>query len=56
MNNMERYIMVTFPDVQRFMEHPRWNECLLCMDVNGDSCINDTYMVPEDLYRMVTNI
>lgn len=27
-DNMKVYVMVSFPEIQDFMEHPRWNECI----------------------------
>lgn len=30
---MERYVLVSFPEIQDFMEHPRWSECVFCQDI-----------------------
>lgn len=48
---MKVYIMVSFPEIQDFMEHPRWNECIFCQSIEGHECPDSTYMVPKDLYE-----
>lgn len=48
-----KYILVTFPEIQDFMEHPRFNECIFCMEIEGRPCPDSSYMVPEDLYYEV---
>lgn len=45
--------MVTFPEIQDFMEHERWGECIFCQAIEGHECPNSTYMVPESLYEEV---
>lgn len=50
---MEKYVMVVFPDVQAFMEHPRWGECIFCQAIEGHECPDSAYMIPEDLYNEV---
>lgn len=50
---MEKYVMVTFPEIQDFMEHERWGECIFCQAIDGHPCPDSTYMVPEGLYRQV---
>lgn len=47
---MERYVLVSFPEIQDFMEHPRWSECVFCQEIQGHPCPDSTYAVPEDLY------
>lgn len=42
-----KYILVSFPEIQYFMENKRWNECVAGIDGN--------YFVPEDLYNEVIN-
>ena len=49
----ERYILVGWPEIQDFMEHPRWNECVFCCEIEGHSCPDSTYAVPESLYEEV---
>lgn len=48
-----KYVLVTFPEVQDFMEHERWSECIFCMRIDGHPCPASTYMIPEDLYYEV---
>lgn len=50
---MEKYVMVTFPEIQDFMEHPRYGECIFCQSIEGHECPDSAYMVPEDLYNEV---
>nr|DAW84546.1 MAG TPA: hypothetical protein [Caudoviricetes sp.] len=50
---MKKYIMVSFPEIQEYMEHPRWNECIFCQSITGHEVPDSTYMVPEDLYTFV---
>lgn len=45
--------MVSWPEVQDYMEHPRWNECIFCQDIDGHPCPDFTYMIPEDIYKEV---
>lgn len=51
----ERYILVGWPEIQDFMEHPRWSECIFCMETEGHPCPDNAYMVPESLYEEVNN-
>ena len=50
---MKEYILVSFPEIQKFQEHPRWNECIACQDVEGHPCPSETWVVPKDLYMEV---
>lgn len=43
--------MVTFPEIQDFMEHERWGKCIFCQAIDGHPCPDSTYMVPESLYE-----
>lgn len=52
---MIKYIKVEWPEIQDFMHHPRWNECIFCTEIEGHPCSDNTYMVPEDLYDEITN-
>lgn len=47
--------MVSWPEIQDYMEHPRWNECIFCTEIEGHPCPDSTYMIPEDLYDEVNN-
>lgn len=53
---MEKYILVGWPEIQEFMEHPRWSECVFCTEIPGHPCPDSTYAVPESLYEEVTNL
>ena len=44
----DEYILVAFPDIQDFMEHERWDECI-------PSTTPGSYLVPKDLYNEVMN-
>jgi hypothetical protein len=48
-----KYILVTFPDTQLLMNHPRFDECISCQEIEGHPCPDSTYMVPEDLYEQI---
>lgn len=52
---LEKYILVEFPEIQKFMEHPRWGECIFCVEIYGHPCPDQSYMVPESLYKEVFN-
>ena len=52
---LERYILVGWPEIQIFMEHPRWSECIFCTEIEGHPCPDNSYMVPESLYKEVNN-
>lgn len=34
-NVTERYILVGWPEIQEYMEHSRWDECILCIETEG---------------------
>lgn len=48
-----KYILVSFPEIQDFMDHSRFNECIFCTEIEGHPCKDSTYAVPEDLYNSV---
>lgn len=50
---MEKYILVGWPEIQEFMDHPRWSECIFCMEIEGHPCPDSAYIVPEDIYKEV---
>lgn len=50
---MEKYVLVTFPEIHDFMVHKRWGECIFCQEITGHPCPDSAYMVPEDLYNEV---
>lgn len=49
--NMEKYILVSYPEVEKFMEHSGWNECVACVSTDGHPCPDGTWAVPESMYR-----
>ena len=51
---MKKYVLVSFPEIQYFMENSRWSECIFCNEIEGHPCEDSTYAVPEDLYYQVT--
>lgn len=51
-----RYVLVEWPEIQDFMTNPRWDECILCIHIEGHTCPDSTYAVPEDLYNAVTQL
>lgn len=56
MGTVKRYILVGWPNIQDFMIHPRWNECVFCNSIPGHEVGDVTYAIPEDLYNEVYNI
>ena len=50
-----RYISVGWPEIQEFMNHPRWSECIFCVEIEGHPCDDSLYMVPEDIYYEVVD-
>lgn len=52
---MKKYIKVSFPEIQYFMEHERFDECIFCIEIEGHPVEDSTYMVPEDLYNEIFN-
>ena len=49
----ERYILVEWPEIQEYMDHPRWSECIFCIEIPGHPCPDVAYMVPETLYNEI---
>jgi len=46
---MERYILVTFPDVQEFMEEDWFNEeAYLCQAFEDQEHYDSAYFIPEN--------
>lgn len=44
------YKLVSFPEIQAYMDHERWDECMLCISTDAESASSNDYAVPEDLY------
>lgn len=53
---IKKHILVGWPKIQDFMEHPRWSECIFCKETDGHPCLEAVYAVPEDLYNEVYNL
>lgn len=53
---MEKYVLVGWPEIQEFMEHERWEECIFCIDIEGHPCKDSTYAVPDNLYEEVMKL
>lgn len=51
----EKYVLVSWPDIQDFMDDLRWSECILCVGIEWHPCPDSTYAVPESLYDMYIN-
>lgn len=32
---MKHYVLVGWPEIQDFMLHDRWNECIFCIEIEG---------------------
>lgn len=52
---MTKYILETWPEIQQYMYHPRWNECIFCIEIDGHPCPDSAYMIPESLYNEINN-
>lgn len=52
----ELYVLISWPEIQDFMEHERWGECIFCQEIEGHSCPDSTYAVPVNLYEEIYNI
>lgn len=46
---MDRYVLVEWPEIQDFMEHPRYNECYSGNSIDENN-VTGAWFVPEDLY------
>lgn len=44
---MNKYIILGYPEVQKFMDNERWSECRALISDNSE------YAIPEDLYEEV---
>ena len=52
-DTIEKYILVGWPEIQNFMLHPRWSECIFCCEIEGHPCPDSTFVVPESLYKEI---
>lgn len=39
----ELYVLISWPEIQDFMEHERWEECIFCQEIEGHPCPDSTY-------------
>ena len=53
---MKKYVLVGWPEIQEFMEHEHWEECVFCMEIEGHPCEDSTYAVPEELYNKILSL
>lgn len=53
-NIMNKYILVQWPEIQKFMDYPEWDKCY-CGYSETDEFSNPSscYFVPEDFYKEV---
>lgn len=49
---MDKYVLVEWPEIQYFMEHPRYRS--ECYGASTEDDISEVWFVPEDLYEEVT--
>lgn len=50
----QRYIKVSDDsEIRLFVKSSRWSECIACKCINGHFCKPNTWMIPEDLYKLV---
>lgn len=50
-DTLQKYVLVEWPEIQSFMNHPRWSECIFCTEIDGHPCPGNSYMVPEEIYE-----
>lgn len=50
-DTLQKYVLVEWPEIQSFMNHPRWSECIFCTEIDGHPCPANSYMVPEEIYE-----
>lgn len=44
---MKHYVLVGWPEIQDFMVHERWNECVFCIEIENHPVGDSTYAVPS---------
>lgn len=54
-NTMEKYYLIGWPETQKYMDHPRWSECVFCIEIEGHPCPDSTYAIPESLYNEINH-
>lgn len=50
---LQKYVLVSWPEVQLFMDHPRWSECIFCTEIAEHPCPDNSYMIPEEIYEEI---
>ena len=50
---LQKYVLVSWPEVQLLMDHPRWSECIFCTEIAEHPCPDNSYMIPEEIYEEV---
>ena len=50
------YKLVSFPEIRAYMDHERWDECMLYISIDAENTSSNDYAVPEDLYNEVNGI
>lgn len=53
---MKHYVLVGWLEIQDFMVHERWSECVFCIEIENHPVGDSTYTVPFDLYEEVCQI
>lgn len=53
---MKHYVLVGWSEIQDFMVHERWSECVFCIEIENHPVGDSTYAVPFDLYEEVCQI
>lgn len=47
-----KYVLVQWPEIQNYMDNPRYNECFCANSINKED-IESYWFVPEDLYNEI---
>lgn len=50
-----KYILVEWPEIQDYMDHPRYNECFSATRID-ETDINSYWFVPEDIVAEINFI
>lgn len=51
----ELYVLISWPEIQDFMEHERWEECIFCQEIEGHPCPDSTYAVNDYQKKNIVN-
>lgn len=55
LNSLEKYVLIGWPEIQHFMDHPDWDKCILCQDIDGHPVEDSVYAVPTRIWLDVYN-